>query len=335
MRLIFNKFILPILIITVCGNLHKCQNYKSGGNVQVQQMEYKGWEKAFKIDNGIIEAIVVPSIGRIMSFGYVAGKNLLWNNDSLLGKKLYYKDKNSAGSDWINYGGDKVWPLSEKYFPAVLDRSWPPDEYFDNSPFDFELLENGIILQSPVSQNTGTALRRKITMADSSSRLDIKQKLTQVKMNPSFPATIWSITQVIPPEIVIMDKNPDSKFNNSVIYMGEEGKPAVRNTEGHIWADAQVQGKYKFGTDSRQYLAAQFGKNLLIQNFEYYQDQKYPDGGCSVEVYFSPEYIEMELLSPERKMEQEESISFDISWELKELDNGEMDNIIETLKNID
>ena len=192
-----NRTILLISLLIFVSSIfiQRCQNQtnKTGGTVEVKNTTYKGWDEAIKIDNNKIKVIVVPAIGRIMSFGYSDGQNLLWNNEKYLGQRMPYLDNEIEASDWINYGGDKVWPLEEDAFPRALSRSWPPDEYFDNSAFEYKLLENGVIIKSPVSKNTGTALTRKITMAENSTQLNIAQEVTQVKTEPKYPVTIWKI----------------------------------------------------------------------------------------------------------------------------------------------
>src|SRR5215467_12001608 len=72
---------------------------------------YQGWE-ALRLGNGIIDLIVVPSIGgRILQLR-LAGEEYLYVNPRHLGR-VYRANENHSGAGWKNYGGSKVWPAPQ------------------------------------------------------------------------------------------------------------------------------------------------------------------------------------------------------------------------------
>ena len=79
------------------------------GTCSVGAMEYKGWN-AVQIVNGGVKIILVPQLGgRVMQVEF-QGHEYLFVNPRYAGK---YISPEQAKGDWINYGGDKIWPMPE------------------------------------------------------------------------------------------------------------------------------------------------------------------------------------------------------------------------------
>jgi hypothetical protein len=59
----------------------------SATGVSIAQITHRGWPESYLLSNGIVEAIVVPAIGRVMQFR-LAGDAVgtLWENHELDGK---------------------------------------------------------------------------------------------------------------------------------------------------------------------------------------------------------------------------------------------------------
>ena len=69
---------------------------------KVESVDYKGW-KAQQLSNGWVQLVIVPQNGgRLMQVTF-AGHAYLFVNPKLAGK--YFPP---SGSDWFNYGGDKL-----------------------------------------------------------------------------------------------------------------------------------------------------------------------------------------------------------------------------------
>ncbi|HVF11381.1 MAG TPA: hypothetical protein VNA16_11285, partial [Abditibacteriaceae bacterium] len=65
----------------------------------IARITYNGWD-AFRLTDGRAEAVVVPTIGRVMHYGLIGGQNFLWHSS-----RKTFNDK-----EWKNWGGDKTWP---------------------------------------------------------------------------------------------------------------------------------------------------------------------------------------------------------------------------------
>ena len=65
----------------------------------ISETKYKGWN-AWRLCDGKTEAIVVPAIGRVMSFKTQTGTNWLWN-------ATYAKGKTPDYGGWNNWAATK------------------------------------------------------------------------------------------------------------------------------------------------------------------------------------------------------------------------------------
>ncbi|MFA4028379.1 MAG: hypothetical protein GDYSWBUE_000259 [Candidatus Fervidibacterota bacterium] len=288
--------------------------------VKVDQIVYRGWEHSYRITNGIVEVVVVPQIGRIMSYRFIDGDNVLWENEKWFGKLR----RDAKPNEWANFGGDKVWPGPQNQWKEVMGRSWPPDEAFDGGECTVNELQDGVELVTPVSPYYGAWLVREIRLSADSTRLTIKQRLEKLRL-PIVDMLIWSVTQIRSPDLVLLPINPKSKFENGfTILAGGEVEQQYRRIEDNFLLVRRHPNKAtKVGTDATEcWLASFHGDVLFTQHAKFVEGAVYPDGGCTVEVYTNPDelpYVELELLSPILKLGLGEEARFDIAWQLHKL----------------
>ncbi len=136
-----------------------------------------------ELNNGIVRVIVVPSIGRIMHYGFIDGTNILYEDSTHFGKTL---DQGSpliqdGQPVWAAFGGDRIWPSEEGQFVVINGHKRPPDHWIDGLPWQCTLLENGVEITSPVSQYCGVQVTRRIQLSPVSSRVTIDQSMTKVQ----------------------------------------------------------------------------------------------------------------------------------------------------------
>ena len=121
--------ILPILLATTV--LSGAAAAAPGSPIRVTRVDYRGWSGCVLLSNGLVEAVVVPAVGRIMQFRFAgAPDGPFWENASLDGGRLHAP----ATSDWANFGGDKAFPAPQSDWPRLIRRSWPPPAGFDGLP---------------------------------------------------------------------------------------------------------------------------------------------------------------------------------------------------------
>ena len=148
----------------------------TASGVTIEALPYRGWQRALRITNGRVEAIVVPCIGRVMRFGWVGdAQNMLWENASLDGSS----DALANGS-WKNFGGDKVWPSPQSQWRQVTTSAWPPPIGFDSLPYTAEVTGNSIVLTSTVDPHYGIQTVRRISLSADSPTLTIASEFHKV-----------------------------------------------------------------------------------------------------------------------------------------------------------
>jgi len=300
---------------------------------------YQGWE-ALRLGNGIIDLIVVPSIGgRILQLR-LAGEEYLYVNPRHLGR-VYRANENHSGAGWKNYGGSKVWPAPQGW---LSDFEWPgpPDPILDGGNYAWEIIESepshiALMLTSPADEYTGLTFRREIRLSADSATVRIRHRMCNTSLRPVRWA-IWQVTQqvagpsfaVFVPARTYRQILGDQPFpflsvtNGGVLrldYKGQVAKFAIKVEEGWIGA-----------LDSSRDLA-------LIERFGVSRDACYVDdapvalwvnGPGSYTIHTDrlraeddpngcDPYVETEVLGPLVSLEPGEEYAFDVWWHCSRL----------------
>ena len=273
---------------------------------------------AYKLTNGAVEAIVVPAIGRIMSFGKIGGPNLLWNAEP----------STIAKTGWKNYGGDKTWlsPQSNwKQFHGA--DNWPPDVALDGSPQKADVLTGGKLqLTTPISP-TGIRIVRTMYF-DDNGEFVIEQTARKERGAP-IRAGLWNVTQVVPGQAVFAPVNPNSTYpNGTYIWDGKTLSNAQLVRPGLMKIEPSADGstpKIGFDTPIAALAAVRDGVAWLQKSAR--PDGQYPDGkdgaGFPLETYINgkPEmyYQELEFLAPLQDFTIGTSWTHTVRWSLHDL----------------
>jgi hypothetical protein len=311
------------VVFTMCSK--KADNpVDSGADVglTVTKTTYSGWTDSYELSNGQVKVVVVPAIGRIMYYGLKNGKNMLYNDAAYAGKTLPagqpYKENGSI--TWANFGGDKVWPTEQSKFPLINGYSWPPDHWFDGGAQQVEEIVGGVKITSMVSDFCGARCIREITLSDSTTELSIRQTIRREKHarnNSAEPIefTIWNVTQIRSPLAAILNLNPAGTLNEGIYFFSNDARSSYARQGSSGVFTPSATASVKVGADSDYWLGA-IVDNIVIGEFFRRQSGTHPDGDLSAEVYTSPQYTELELLSPLTKLTIGQEIHHDIVWRL-------------------
>jgi hypothetical protein len=162
----------------------------------ITRLNYHGWQDSYVLSNGLVEAIVVPSISRLMQFRFAGSKRgVFWENRVLDGVPA------CGGGEWKNFGGDKVWPAPQKDWPARTGRAWPPPATFDSAPADSCIEGQGLTLISSVDPDYGVQVLRHIALRPSLPVMDITSRYCKVE-GPPVQVAVWVVTQLGDPQSV-------------------------------------------------------------------------------------------------------------------------------------
>src|SRR5208283_4586569 len=139
---------------------------------QVRAVDYEGW-KAEDLFNEWVHVIIVPQFGgRVMQVKF-GEHDYLFVNPRYKGQ--YIPPAAAAKTaHWINYGGDKLWPLPEGQGDA---EHWPGpvSDVLDDGEYSFRIVSEKtactVRLEGPPDLSTGLQYSREIAIGTSSPEI--------------------------------------------------------------------------------------------------------------------------------------------------------------------
>jgi len=301
------------------------------GDVKVEKVEYKGWRNCYRISNGEVELIATSDVGpRVIRFGFVGGQNVFKEFTEQLGK---------SGEDKFQLrGGDRVWKAPED--PVA---TWAPD----NVAVEISVTGNGLIARAPVEPLTHLRKEIEIRMAERGTDVTVVHRVSNESLFP-LEYSAWALTMMAPGGVAISGFPPRGKHPANL----EATNPLV------MWAYTNLADKR--WTFTKKYLALRQDPNnsdaqklgmfnrhtwgAYVLNGEVFIKQaagdahaSYPDFGCSFETFTNNEFLEMETLSPLKKVAPGETVEQTEHWSLhknvrlKELTDAAIDAEISPL----
>ncbi len=294
--------------------------------VSVQRVRYHGWSDSIIISNGRVEAVVVPSIGRVMQFRFVGEEGVFWENEELMGKSPEPESK-----EWGNFGGDKAWPAPQADWPRITKRAWPPPVAFDSLPVVASVNDASIELLSPVDPAYGIRTRRRIHLDPQKAVMKITTTFEKVAGNPQ-RVSVWVVTQVRDPLGVYVPVPQTSIYPAGYNKQSPELPQGLRVKDGLLSVVRDRQASHKIGSDAGTLIWVGAIHVLRIDSPRI-DKAEYPDGGSSVEVYTNKDpqaYVELEMLGPLRHVRIGDRIEQTITYTL--LRRTEKDPAVEATK---
>jgi hypothetical protein len=274
---------------------------------QITPISYHGYTHAWRLDNGLIEAVIVPEIGRLMHLSLKGGSNVLWVNDQLMGTRLDGKQ-----TAWINLGGDKSWPSPEAEWGRYTgDKSWFPPRAFDGLPALAYATNQTVVMVSPVDSHYGIRVIREFEMAPRGPVLTVRTRYERLSGDPS-RVGIWIITQLGEPEAIFIPLPGATNAAQSCVALSRTLPPSLTlATNGWLALKRDPRDAYKIGTSASTLIWV--GKETVVRiDSPRLAGADYPDRNSSAEVYTNGgelEYVELEMLGPLYRLAPGQSIS--------------------------
>lgn len=303
----------------------------ANAQVKTELINYKGWENSIQLSNSQIKVVVVPQIGRIMYLGFLNGENILYENQKMAGNVFSaenpYKEKGKLAH--AHFGGDRIWPTVQDAFVTLNGSRGLSDPWIDGSPWNYKLVEDGVKIESRVSDYIGVKVSRTITLSHNEALVNIQQKMEKIKAGKQqnlepIPVTLWSLSQIKNPLFGLLPIRKNSVFENGIDFQkwpdNINSAPKNYSRHGDVGQLIPVKNLFqKMGTDSRGWVAGVYKDLVFAQFFSYDKNKTYPDGGTSATVFTCTDFTELECLSPEEKLKPGESIFFNVEWKLKKI----------------
>ncbi len=274
---------------------------------KIERVNYHGWTNAFRLQNERVEVIVVPEVGRVMSFRFRDGENIFWEDCSLDGGRGDWEAK-----EWINFGGDKTWPAPEAEWNNYTRRKeWRPPPAFDSLPVEAHIDGSDVVITAPVDPYYGVRTSRRIQLPPGpATAMTITTTYERMSGEPS-RIGVWVITQFKEPAAIYVPVRTNSIFTNGYYVFGTQRWPQLVARSDHIKITRDPKSPHKMGSDASRLLWVG-EKDMCLVSSPRVSDAGYPDRGASAEVYTNPDpkkYIELELLGPLSLMSSGDKIS--------------------------
>ena len=296
----------------------------------ISETKYQGWD-AWRLCDGKTEAIVVPAIGRVMSFKTETGENWLWN-------ATFPKGKTPDYGNWNNWGGDKTWLSPQSDWKKLgSEKGWPPPKEWEQTAFQSEVATGGKLkIWGPISSVTGLRISRVFCHNDKGEFV-IEQTVRQTKGAP-LEAGIWSVTQIDGADVnaVFLPKNEKSDYELGFRQLDKAARAQPKSVSSKLLQiTPTLDGAYKIGVDApRASIAAVRDGKVFVQRAAR-PDGKYPDGeegksGTPVQLYGQGmekiNYLELELLSPLLQFKPGARWTHTVRWSLHQLPSEDVDD---------
>lgn len=191
------RILIGLLIVVIMAHTQTgCSSMHHGISIKQNATDKSQWH----LSNGNVELAVDATRGRIMSYGFKGGRNVLWTNLDATNPKY------DLGG-WTNWGGDKIWTWPQSTW------GWPPPE--PTQAYEVHVAEDGKSLQmvSPVLPKLNVRIVRLIELAENSSTVILTSHLQPVGDPFGKPMAAWEITQ-IPTAPRLFARIPESSARN-------------------------------------------------------------------------------------------------------------------------
>ena len=262
---------------------------------QLENIAYGGWENCLRLSDDDLELVITLDVGpRVIRLGTPGGQNLF--------KEFYDQMGKTSGTEWVSFGGHRLW-----HAPEVFPRTYVPDF----QPVDYTWKDNVLKLKQKTEPKTGIQKEIEICMQDQSVHLVHRL----INRNP------WAI-ELAPWCLSVMAAGGRALVPQEDFFPHPDvltpARPLVlwhftrMNDPRFIWGDRFIQickhkrfnNKQKFGVlNTKGWAAYYLGRDLFFKFVPPMPGAIYPDMGCNFEFFTMPGFLEVESLGPLVKLE--------------------------------
>jgi len=316
---------------------------------RIESKNFEGW-RAEEMSNPWINVVIVPQLGgRVMQVTF-GGHAYLFVNPKYKGQ-YFPPSSEPAKGRWINYGGDKIWPMPEG---TEDEQHWagPVSDALDDGDYSFKILSEDsrctVRLDGPADPKTGLEYAREITIGGNSPEISFHAVMKNITGHP----IRWSVQSVT--QFDTTEAGNPSEFNHEFwaftpanqhsAYLrryqvrsglANDSSFAVKNDlftlhwqylQSEVWVDSP--GEWLAVVDGT-------ARYAMVERFPHFEGAEYPGkatvifykNGPALELddkgvpYFTPanpqdrlHYMEAEVNSPMVRLEPGETYALDTHW---------------------
>jgi hypothetical protein len=288
-------FCLSAVLASLLALSPQTANGDQNGPISITVVNYHGWTNAVVLNNGLVEAVIVPDAGRVIQFRFTGdASGPFWENTNLFGATSTATNWNTEGS----FGGDKSWPSPQS------DWNWPPPSGFDGSPNQYSISNGTVTLTTPVDATYKIVTTRIIELAADKPVMRIKTlfQRTATTTWESKNLGVWVITQTRDPVGVYVPLPSQSIFAEGLRVWDNDMPAGFRRDKNLVSLTRDHARPHKVGFDASHVAWVGTNVSLRIDNPRVagLPAGSYPDEGCNLEIYTNPRapYVELECLGP-------------------------------------
>jgi hypothetical protein len=316
---------------------------------RIESKNFEGWPSE-ELSNPWVKLTIVPQLGGRMMQVAFTGHPYLFINPKYKGQYIPPNSEAAKGR-WINYGGDKIWPMPEG---NQDDQHWagPVSDALDDGEYSFKTLSQDsncrVRLDGPPDAKTGLQYSREISINGKSPQISFHAIMKNIANHP-IRWSMQSVTQYDTGETAsragfnrefwaYTPANQHSAYLNQYhVRSGLADDPSFAvnndlftlhwfNLQNEVWVDspggwlAVVDGSARFA---------------MIERFHYFEGAEYP-GKATVIFYKNgpslqlddkgmphltssnpddtPHYMEAEVNSPMISLQPGETYALDTVW---------------------
>ncbi len=264
---------------------------------------HRGWHDAIVLRNGVVEAVIVPAVGRVMQLRFAGETDgPFWENEKLAGQPMPADPwKTAHGS----FGGDKTWPAPQTLW------NWPPPDIFDAAPLTARVNDDrSVTLTSPESPRFHLRTVRRIALDPTEPVMRVETTYEKISGEP-VTVSVWVISQLRDPVAGFMPVPARSKFPTGAAPTWPMPEAFRKREVDWVRITRDRAESHKTGNDGSVLVWA--GERQLLRiDLSRVAGADYPDDGCSVEVYTNADpvpYVEFETLSPLKTLKPGDQLS--------------------------
>ncbi len=313
---------------------------------KIQPVVYEGWQ-AQQVANDWVQLTFVPQLGgRLMQVTF-NGHPYLFVNPVYKGK--YISPAEAAGR-WINYGGDKIWPLPEG---DDDEQHWQgASTPLDDGAYAFSVLSQGakctVRLEGPPDPPTGLQYTREISIGSDSPQISFHaitknftghsitwsvQSVSQYNLSDANDRTqynhnFWAITPMNPHSAYLLGYHVRDGLANDPSFSVKDGLFRLnwKYLENEVWLDSTA-GWVALIDGATKYAMVEKTKNVTGGDYPSKATTIFYKNGPTVEldekgmpylrsssIEKTPYYMEAELNSPMAVLGPGETYAFDTTW---------------------
>ena len=286
----------------------------------MEKVSCLGLPNCYRLTNGTVEVTAATDVGpRVLGYAFAGGENVLGEVPAAV--------ITTAFGDWKPWGGHRLWAA-----PEVNPRSYVPD----NAAVEFEFEgETKVRLIGPVEAQTGLQKVVSVTLDAEGPGVTVRHRIVN-RGQWAIELSLWALT-ILNAEgggEVVIPQEPYRSWGNYVL----PARPLVlwhytdltdaRLTLGRrlvrVRTDAAAEDPLKIGATNKQGWSAYLrGRTLFVKRFPYEEGASYPDYGSNVETFTAGPFVELESLSPVRRLEPGATASHVERWHLfRDFDAG-------------